>query len=145
MALSLEETRRVLEYFDRLSPEERRREYERLKKAAHEETVFRVNDLARAFEVTPMQLQPFSVRGEGNVILADDLAKVRSAVYQLDPDKVLPGLSEEECCRLFQITPEQLTKTFRGITMWRDEYGQEIMPLRDVLEGYYYYCFRAKQ
>lgn len=90
--------------------------YERLKKAAHEEIVFRVSALARAFEVPPAQLQPFSVRGEDSVILTDDLVKARSAVYQLDSNQVLMGLSEEGY-RLFQITLEQLAKSFRGITM----------------------------
>ena len=90
--------------------------YERLKKVAHEEIVFRVSALARAFEVPPAQLQLFSVRGEASVILTDDLAKARSAVYQLDSNQGLMGLSEEGC-RLFQITLEQLAKSFRGITM----------------------------
>ena len=135
-----QELQKLLHHWQSLTPEEQTRELKANAKRRHEETVFRVSDLARAFEVAPEKLQSFSVKGEGKVILADDLAKVRSAVYQLDPDKVLLGLTREECFRMYRLPKKYQGRIFEGITLWYDHYGELIVPLRDVLHGYYNFC-----
>lgn len=140
--MNYREIKKLYQLHKKLSPEQMD---DYLKKIQSRTGIY-TKDLARALNVPEKRIEEMSEKKI--YVQVSQISDIRCLLLGLDPSKTRPGLSIKECARLYCVPDTKLffdknrifnMGIFSGIALWPDDYGDLIVPLRDVLHGYEYF------